>query len=61
MNGIIHPCTHPASNSEIPSPKNFEEMKRNIHHYIDLVISKTRPKKLVYFAVDGVAPKAKLT
>lgn len=61
MNGIIHQCTHPSPNSGILNPKNFEQMKNNIAHYIDLVIKTVRPKKLVYLAIDGVAPKAKLT
>lgn len=60
MNGIIHPCTHPPPGMNIPHPRNEEEMFRNIRDYLDLVIGIVSPRRLVYFAIDGVAPKAKM-
>lgn len=60
MNGIIHPCTHPPSNTGIPPPQSEDEMWENIRRYLDLLIDICTPRKLIYFAIDGVAPRAKM-
>merc|ERR1711920_298606 len=57
MNAIIHPCTHP---EEGKPPKNHAEMYELIFLYIDRLIRIVRPKKLLYMAVDGCAPRAKM-
>eukprot|EP01083_Nonionella_stella_P179685 638726_1 len=56
MNGIIHPCCHPDRNA----PKTEAEMIRRIFKYIDEIVDMIKPRKMLYMAIDGVAPRAKM-
>jgi 5'-3' exoribonuclease 2 len=58
MNGIIHPCAMPSILSS--EPQSEDEIFENICNYTDRVIQLVKPKKLIYFVIDGVAPRAKM-
>ena len=60
MNGIIHACTHPNDDSTA-STLTLREMMLAIFRYIDRMVTEiAKPQKLLFMAIDGVAPRAKL-
>ena len=58
MNGIIHTCTH-ANNDKLMA-LNEKEMFQRIFSYTDRLYKLVRPSTLMFLAVDGVAPRAKM-
>jgi len=59
MNGIIHPCTHGNNQDDIVILDETAMFKK-IFGYVDRLYKIVRPQKLLYLAVDGVAPRAKM-
>jgi len=57
FNGIVHPCSHP---EDRPPPKDEDEMMHEILKYTERVVNLVRPRKLLFIAIDGVAPRAKM-
>lgn len=61
---LVHPhdthpqCTHP--NDDIKTDLTEDQMMANIFKYIDKLFKIVRPTKLVYMAIDGTAPRAKM-
>jgi 5'-3' exoribonuclease 1 len=59
MNGIIHACSHP--NDDDTTSLSQREMMLAIFRYIDRIVTEiVKPKKVLFMAIDGVAPRAKL-
>lgn len=59
MNGIIHPCTHGNNEGEIVILDETAMFKK-IFLYVDRLYKLVQPQKVLYLAVDGVAPRAKM-
>ena len=59
MNGIIHTCTH--GDGIRPGQVMTEEQQfEAIFEYTERLVSIARPRKVLYLAIDGVAPRAKM-
>ena len=62
MNGIIYKCVRDDSiifKSQI-LPKELEEIWIEIFNYINLIVNLLKPTKMIFMALDGVAPRSKM-
>lgn len=70
MNGVVHNCVRGNGSKDsgdsgryhnmLQTTRSDEDILLDVFKYIDNIMSMIRPRKLVYFAVDGVAPRAKM-
>lgn len=58
MNCIIHQFSY--DSKQMLSILSFDDIIKNICNYIDFLIQLIQPKQLLFIAIDGVAPRAKL-
>ncbi len=57
---MIHGCTHGDDSTQSRKLSDCD-MFLQLFHYIDRIVSKiVKPQKLLYMAIDGVAPRAKM-
>ena len=59
MNGVIHNCSHGAG-TDVNTRMSEDEMMSKVFAYLDHLFRMTRPNKMLYMAIDGVAPRAKM-
>jgi 5'-3' exonuclease len=59
MNGIVHTATHANGNNDIDQLSEAQ-MFLQIFQYIEQLIELAQPQQLLYMALDGVAPRAKM-
>ena len=58
MNGIIHHCSH--GNTGGRKSASEDHMWLEVFKYVSGLVYRIKPRKLLYLAVDGVAPRAKM-
>ena len=59
MNGIIHSYSHPNDNDPLFRVSD-EKIFSDIFHYLEALFRIIKPQKVLFMAIDGVAPRAKM-
>ncbi|KAK7196216.1 5'-3' exoribonuclease B [Novymonas esmeraldas] len=59
LNGLIHPCCHDEHDPTV-ALRTQEEKLRSICLAIETLVVTVRPRRVLYIAIDGVAPRAKM-
>ncbi|CBZ25474.1 putative 5'-3' exonuclease [Leishmania mexicana MHOM/GT/2001/U1103] len=59
LNGLIHPCCHDEHDPSV-ALRTQEEKLRSICLAIETLVVTVRPQRVIYIAIDGVVPRAKL-
>lgn len=62
LNGVLYKCAKDdkALYRDILKGKPMDEIFSLIYNYINFLVNHIRPRKRIYIAIDGVAPKAKM-
>ena len=65
LNGLLHLCAEPWIQGDLPSHLAQEETWKStlfdeIAAYVDQILSHVTPRRAIFLAIDGVAPRAKL-
>ena len=62
LNGVLYKCSRDdkALYRDILRGKSFDEIFSAIYNYINFLVNHIRPRKRIYIAIDGVAPRAKM-
>ena len=62
LNGVLHKCAkaNTALFRDLLSGKRMEEIFIEIINYVNFVVNLIKPKKSIFFSIDGVAPRAKM-
>lgn len=62
LNGVLHKCAkaNTALFRDLLSKKKMEEIFIEIINYINFITNLIKPKKSIFFSIDGVAPRAKM-
>ncbi|RNF08296.1 5'-3' exonuclease XRNB, putative,exoribonuclease 2 [Trypanosoma rangeli] len=59
LNALIHPCCHSERDPAVAARPEEEKLLR-ICHEVEVLLATVRPKKIMFIATDGVAPRAKM-
>ena len=63
LNSIVHNCIHgndSKKHERVSALEDLEDVWADIMRAIDEVVHSVEPRKLILFALDGVAPRAKM-
>ena len=63
LNGIVHNCIHGNDSKlheRVSKLEDFDEVWANIMKAIDEIVHTVKPRQILFLAVDGVAPRAKM-
>ncbi|CAD2221633.1 hypothetical protein AGDE_14655 [Angomonas deanei] len=59
LNGLIHPCCHDEEDPSVALRPDHEKLL-DICLSVETLVVTTRPQQVIYIAIDGVAPRAKM-
>ncbi|KPA76252.1 putative 5'-3' exonuclease [Leptomonas pyrrhocoris] len=59
LNGLIHPCCHDEHDATVALRTEVEKM-RSVCLAIETLVVTVKPQRVLYIAIDGVAPRAKM-